>query len=514
MAGAVRTGVDRISALAYRSIFDFYGFFIVIVIAALETLLPDDDAVSCLGVSGPLAVDGDGVRHRLRKIKQCTRDRTVIRARSVLGIPPFEGVAGAGGILGHGGRRARLIVYERRKHRNGEGRVGQVCVEDQPVAGVDGCPQGDVPGKGVNRFAVLVDHGLTLYLRQELLPAAELAGRAGRGVVCRLRYIRKIHFVRMRFRGAIREQDLVVLDDDAFLVQIRNDVGFEDHGVVVNFVIAGSLNDRVFRIGQYLGNVITDALNGHALGLGRIIRILRPALEETVRRRVCAGIVNILLDLVQLALVDLLHDRVRFTVSVEVDRQTHILFGTGDDVDREGAGLEVRAVRRRAAHQAHAARCAFVPDAEAVAQQLTAGVDGNADLVLVLRLDLVAVRIIERDVDRNRVDRLAADCLLRKFERFCVADAGQHHLRAGGEDACRSGRVHAHAVRSGTVEGLRRHFGLRHFVARILRLDAHDALDQRGRIHGRTVIGIPADERTTFDRGRFGQLADRRSRQN
>ena len=185
-----------------------------------------------------------------------------------------------------------------------------------------------------------------------------------------------------------------------------------------------------------------------------------------------------------------------------------------NEIHGEGAGLEVRAVRRRAAHQAHAARYAFVPDAEVVAQKLTAGVDGNTDLVLILRLDLIAVRIIERDVDRDRIDRLAADCLLREFKRFFVADAGQHHLRAGGEDACRRGCEDAHAVRSGTVEGLRGHFGLRHFVALILRADAHEALDQRGRIDVRAVLGIPADERAAFDNGRFGQLADRRSCQN
>ena len=59
-------------------------------------------------------------------------------------------------------------------------------------------------------------------------------------------------------------------------------------------------------------------------------------------------------------------------------------------------------------------------------------------------------------------------------------------------------------------------FGLvrRDLVAFVLRLDMHHAVDDRRRIDVLSELGIPADERAAFNLGRFGQLADRRSRQN
>ena len=145
----------------------------------------------------------------------------------------------------------------------------------------------------------------------------------------------------------------------------------------------------------------------------------------------------------------------------------------------------------------------------------------DMDLVLIRRLDLVAVRVIERDVDRDRVGQGLAlrNDGQREGARFFLGEIGDAHGRAGGEDALADGRADRDLILGLVFKALRRHFDRGFFrrlcfAARILRADGQHALDNRRAVHALARLGEPAEECLTLDLRRFGQLADRRARQN
>ena len=285
------------------------------------------------GVFGPEAVDLRGFSQRCVEV-ECNWVLDLAVALGRAGIPALEGIAGTDGVFGHGGRLTGLTIYIRSENGLGEGRVAQVGIKSYPVAGIDGRLQNDVGGK-IELSAVLVD-SVIAHLRAELLPAAELARRAGHWVVRDFGGIGQVDGVLMRRRIVCAVENLIVFDRDTVLVPICNDVGVERHSVII---YRGSVLNTACYV-QSGFNVITNVLDCHCRGrLGCIVLDRRPALEECALGRAGAGVEDVLLDLVKLALVNLHGDRSAISVgSMEVYRLAGVVALAHDNINREVLG--------------------------------------------------------------------------------------------------------------------------------------------------------------------------------
>ena len=494
-----------------------------IITVERRVLSPIDHAIN-RGRGRPLCVDRGFLRQRAAEGKRG-------RHRGI-GIPAAEGVARTARIR----RRDGVLTgpIERRSEIGRGGRVvdavrrvvrADVVVVDQPVTGADVRIEHDVRAdrKRIARLPEVRgrDRGIIG------VGFAVARGRnGGRPSEERLRsFERRIRLVDRvgRARFIARHQYDVRLDGCFVLVHIGDRERTERGCVVIErdrkiveivgcVVVLIAFEDRP--------DVCTDLIDGQDGRRRGIGRGLRPAVEQIARgQRAGTRIVNDLLEhLRRIVILRLDEDLDIVAVILMEDDLNAVVFrtflNTADDVDGEGCGLKVAAVRRRAAHQLEDAGRNFVIDPEGITFELSARIDVDMDLVLILRLNLFAVGVIERNIDRDCIDDVAARSLLGKLHRSIRVHIGNAHRRAGGEDALGHGCIDADLLMRGSREGLRRHFDLGDVVAVVSCDDAHHAFDDRRRIDVLSELGIPADERTTFNRGRFGQLADRRAGQN
>ena len=341
------------------------------------------------------------------------------------------------------------------------------------------------------------------------VPTHELLIRVLNGVV---------HIDRVRRGGYVHfRKDSMGTDDRTLFVRVRNDERSQDRSVVVERIRGAVLVDSAGF--QHFANQGADLLDSNLLGCVGIVIGCRPSEERDVRAdRARAGIVENGLELLvgridKIRFLDLNgHDLV--AVLVEIDRNTRVVAFRNDHVDGERAAREVAAVLRRLRHELQRAAFGHVIDGELAARKTVRRGKADAYVLRVLRLDPVARRVDERDVDRKRAGEHAAfsDGLQREGFRGAAVDRGHAHSRIRREDARVDARLDGDAVRRDADEVLRRHLFRNRFI--VTRVQAERRVYDRVRLDAIAVLGVPADERLALDRRRGRKLADRAARQN
>ena len=287
---------DLIRIAAHSGVVHGEGGAGVIIAFTGHLLEPEHHAVTRRIGLGPFAVD-PGVRSDVRiKGEELTSHLAVTGIRiSIFGIPAVEGIARAGG--GVGGRIRPPANGD--KLGFGVTGVGQVLIENEPVALLRICLQGIVLLRQLKgSIADVMEHHFPADFGHELLPAHELGINAHLpgGVVLR-------HGVGGIGCLGSENVDLIDLDHDAQLVQIRDVIGLEHHGIVFQGVAILDAACLIKLCRHILANT-GDGLAAVGVG-GGVVGIGRPSLEDgSLGKGADAGIIDVLLDHAQLALVD------------------------------------------------------------------------------------------------------------------------------------------------------------------------------------------------------------------
>ena len=245
------------------------------------------------------------------------------------------------------------------------------------------------------------------------------------------------HFdgVALLIAGCVRAEDHALLaQHNIFLIEVGDRIGFEQHGVVGDGN-AGPAASRV-QLTSNLGSDIRDSLRG---SLGCIVRNVRPAAEEHARIQIFNDrIVDDLVQVVDVAFFDVYGSDLAVVLTDEFDRQ-----GIFDNsVDREGAGLESgRAAVDLGFHLLDIAAVVQVGDPGGLADR----VGGEDHLDRSQRLNLIAVRVDEGDVDCGHVPCRCPDALRDLLQHGGIVDRGEHHLDLLVEGAGLGDHVHGDA---------------------------------------------------------------------
>ena len=233
--------------------------------------------------------------------------------------------------------------------------------------------------------------------------------------------------------GIVRAEDYGFLAQHNFMIiKVGDLIGPEQHGVVSEGDV---IIDTAFR-GNSSGKLTSDVRDGQRFSRGVIILLFRPSAEEHAIVQGDTGIVN---ELPQAVTVLDVHGSDQGSVRIAEFYQQA---GVDHSVDRKSVGLESsHAVADLGIHHFDAAVVVQVSDLGSLADRIR----DESHLDRSQRLDFIAVRVDEGDVDGSHVLGLGLNAHSDLFQHSGIIDRSKFHFDLLVKGAGRSDHIHGDA---------------------------------------------------------------------
>ena len=228
---------------------------------------------------------------------------------------------------------------------------------------------------------------------------------------------------------------------DALLILIGEGDNLADHSVEVDHIALFDIE---------LLHVVTDIINGHALGIRIVVLGPGPAEEHlALAQRANAGIVNDGFQFFSSITVLHINSGDVAALADEVDSGTSLFNGAAgfnNRVDRERIHIELHSVFLDVGVLNDLGLALVIHMDDHRGLSLLNHIGGQFDVDLFQRLNLSAFRIEECDVNRLHGGDLTLHSVLHCSDHVVVGDLGDLHGGSLGEGAFLSGHINGHAI--------------------------------------------------------------------